>query len=274
MITTDSHIHTDFSSDGSTSMKQMIEKAISIGLTDICFTDHMDYEFPIIRELKFSEKNFVFDPKPYVKSIASCKREHEPNINIRTGVEIGLKVEVEAKIKALLSEYNFDYVIGSVHVIKEVDPYHQEYWSLFESEEKGILTYFQTMLSCIETLNDFDALGHLDYIVRYAPSGNKFYSYEKFSDVIDEILRQCIKKDKALEINTSGYKKNKMPNPHRDVIRRYLDLGGELITIGSDAHTIDFLAYEFDKCKKMLIEIGFHQYVTYHGRKPIFHELI
>ena len=105
--------------------------------------------------------------------------------------------------------------------------------------------------------------------MRYGPNQNTYYSYQKYREIIDEILRSLIKKDIGLEINTGGYKYGLgVPNPYKDVILRYRELGGKIITLGSDAHDPQFLAYEFDRVYALLEECGYHSYYIFHNRTP------
>lgn len=268
MITIDSHTHTVYSSDSITPMAAMAKQAVQLKITDLCFTDHMDYNFP-----KQYRHSFVFEPDSYVRDIWVLKKQYEGILNIRLGVEAGLKQNAMEACKKLIASVPFDYVIGSVHIVQEMDPYYDAYWESFSTERKAFEAYFETMSHCLNQFDDFDSLGHLDYIVRYSPSKYQLYSYLAFSDHIDTILRTLIQKDKALEMNTAGFKTGSMPNPHLDVLRRFLELGGEKVTIGSDAHVPSYIGFRFDKIETLLKENGLRRYVSYHGRKPVFHEL-
>lgn len=268
MITTDSHIHTCYSSDSNTPVVSMVHQALQLGLTDICLTDHMDYHFP-----KQYEHTFVFDPVSYVNEIRRIQKQYKHKINVRLGVETGLKQDAAEQLTKLTTGFPFDYVIGSIHIVHEMDPYYPEYWESFSTEKEGFEAYFETMYENIMQFKDYDSLGHLDYIVRYSPSKDQLYSYSAFADYIDSILKKLLEMDKALEINTAGFKTGTMPNPHMDVLHRFLELGGEKVTIGSDAHVPEYLGYRFIYLEKLLKENGLHRYVSYHGRKPVFHEL-
>lgn len=268
MITVDSHTHTYYSSDSNTPIISMVDRAIELGLTDICITDHMDYHFP-----KQYKHTFTFDAAAYVNEIQQIQKKYHDTINIRLGVEAGLKLNALDEITRLTASFPFDYVIGSIHIVHEMDPYYTQYWESFATEKKGFEAYFETMYECIRQFDNFDSLGHLDYIVRYSPSKYKQYSYSAFSDYIDSILKVLLEKDKALEINTAGFKTGPMPNPHMDIVRRFLELGGEKVTIGSDGHVPEYIAYRFDDLTELLKENGLRRYVTFHGRKPVFHDL-
>lgn len=275
MIYYDSHVHTSFSTDCETPMEQMVLQGIQNGLRGICFTDHMDYQFPLTYnwDLKDGSAPFTFDPEKYFSCITELKEKYKKNIELLTGVEIGLKKDAWMDNVTLSRNETFDYIIGSIHLVDNIDPYYPEYWEAFE-EKQGLLKYFETTYENLESLGELriDSLGHLDYIVRYSPSGYQLYSYRMFSEIIDEILRLIIESGISLEVNTSGYKNNgPMPNPNEDIIRRYHELGGELITFGSDAHTTGLLSKHFEDAEKIVRNAGFDHYTTFTDRKPTFH---
>lgn len=271
MITYDSHLHTSFSTDSDTPMEHIVQQAIRNHLEGITFTDHMDYHFPLCDDWN-DDTPFQFDTELYFDSINKYKKTYSDQICIYTGVEIGLKEDARKENERLCSNGVFDYVIGSIHLIQNMDPYYSKYWESFE-ERKALLLYFETTLNNLQNLGNIkiDTLGHLDYIVRYAPSGYRLYSYHKFSDVIDAILDELIKRDLCLEINTAGYKKGDMPNPNVDILRRYRDMGGQWITFGSDAHTTEWVGYRFNDAKRVAAEAGFDHYVHFEQRKPVIH---
>ena len=146
----------------------------------------------------------------------------------------------------MTAKYPFDFVIGSSHVVHGIDPYYPHYYD-GRSEDEAYLEYFESILENLHTNVDFDVYGHLDYVVRYGGYENKVIDYEEFRDILDAILAELIKKDKGIEINTSGIRYG-LPNPHPniDIIRRFKELGGKIITIGSDAHKVEDLAKDFN----------------------------
>ena len=152
------------------------------------------------------------------------------------------------------------------------DPYYEEYWQ--NRSAKDILSkYYTDMLAALKEYDNFDSLGHLDYLIRYIPPycGNKDYAFKEYREIIDEILRLLIHKGKALEINTAGLIKE-LPcfHPKLEVLKHYLGLGGELITIGSDGHSPDKIATEFGKTEELLESLGIRGYYVYKNRKPEF----
>lgn len=268
MIKADTHVHTEHSSDSQEKMETVVKQGIKLGLKQLIFTDHMDIDFP-----EKYEDNFLFDVSKQQKEIELLQEKYKDKIVLSKGIELGLQAHLRPQITTLMQMYSFDYAIGSIHIVDACDPYCMEYWERAASEEQGILKYFETALSCLNKIDTFDTFGHLDYVIRYAPSGAACYSYQKFSDIIDEILKKLIEMGKALEVNTSGYRKNGFANPHMDVVKRFLELGGENVTIGSDAHEAAFLAADFDTICGELKNAGLRYYTTFQNRKPV-HELL
>ncbi len=270
----DTHLHSDFSTDSSTQLISQINEAKKSGLHGIVITDHYDYDFPK-DQYPEADTPFVFSIPDYLSCIKSLQKEvNTEQFQLYTGIELGLQntALVHAKMDEIHTYDQFDYFIGSVHLIDKKDPYYPEFWQ-GGSPHDLILKYFEQMLDNITAYHNFDALGHLDYIVRYAP---EHYQYQpaNFKDVICAILELLIQKEIALEINTSGIKSTGMPNPHTQILQWYQDLHGSLITIGSDAHSPEFLAYRFDLLNKILQINGFREYVTYEKHKPNWHYLL
>lgn len=131
-----------------------------------------------------------------------------------------------------MGAWDFDFVIGSSHLVGGVDPYYPEYFEKY-GDHNGILRYFESILANIRTFDGFDVYGHLDYIVRYCRA--KAYCPAEYSDITDEILKTLISMGKGIELNTAGLKYGLgWAHPHPEVLKRYRELGGEMITVGSD----------------------------------------
>lgn len=265
MIIADYHVHSHFSSDSTATMDEMIEKAVSLGMKKICFTDHMDYDFPPEYGLPF-----VFNPDDYFKELQEKKEKYHNKIRVLKGIELGLQPYLANRYYDLMKAYDFDFAIGSSHLVNNVDPYQPKYWES-KSEEEGIVSYFQSITENVKSNVDFQVYGHLDYVVRYAPNKNQNFSYKKYSDVIDEMLKTIIHSGKGIEINTAGFKYGLgFPHPQTDILERYKELGGELITIGSDGHKPEHLGYDFPRAEQLLLSLGFNYYATFEQKKPIF----
>ena len=267
MIICDFHNHTNFSADSDSTPESMLQKAVDLGLSYLCMTDHMDLDFP------YPELDFTFDVAEYFKKHEELRQIYGDRIKLLTGIELGLQPGVYADLKDLLSKWDFDFVIGSSHLVDRMDPYFPEYWQN-KTEDAGILRYFETILENVAEFDDIDVYGHIDYIVRYAPSKATDYSYQKYQEILDEILKTLISKNIGLELNTAGFKYGLgFPNPHMDILKRYRELGGEIITIGSDGHVPEHLAYDFKKVPEILKACGFDHYTIFQKRKAEFIKL-
>ena len=123
------------------------------------------------------------------------------------------------------------------------DPYYPSYFE-GRKESACYMEYFESILENIAAFDEMDVYGHIDYVVRYGPNQNRQYSYGRYNEILDEILRTLIRKNVGIELNTGGYHYGLgEPNPCVNIIRRYRELGGEIITIGADAHTPDTVSY-------------------------------
>ena len=267
MILTDSHMHTAFSSDSDTPMEAMIQGAIDKGLTSICITDHHDIDFPKL----FAGLDFQLDTPSYIEEFHRLKEIYGHKIDLRIGVELGLMPDTGDKLRAYLNTYGheFDFVLGSTHLVNKMDPYLPEYFGGFEKEQDGFRRYFEENLSNLKTFDLMDSFGHLDYVVRYAPNKDLYYKPSDYTDLIDVFLKSLIDKSLALELNTAGLKYGmQQANPHIDILKRYRELGGELLTIGADGHKPEHIAWDFKKAGEILKEAGFNYYSIYRRRKP------
>ena len=271
MMTSDFHMHTDFSTDCDVPARDMIEGAINRGLKKICITDHYDKDFPYYEEM--GENAFTFDPKKYFESLFPLREEYADRIDVRIGVEIGLQPHLGDFYREFINAYPFDFVIGSVHLVHGTDPYYKEIFKDKTDEEAYRETFIET-LADIKAVNDFDVLGHMDYIVRYGKNKSREYSYSRFSDEIDAVLKAIIEKGKGIEMNMSGFKYGLgFCHPHPDVLKRYKELGGEIITIGADGHRPEHVGYDYEKVSDILKSCGFSYYTEFQERKPIFQQL-
>lgn len=265
----DTHMHTHFSGDSEADPKDMIRAAKALGLSGICFTDHLDLDFPDEPEL------FLMDVDQYIEEMNTLVSHTQQGgttkpLEMRIGIELGLQPHLAEKHRKLTASHPFDFVIGSSHVVHGKDPYYPAFYQN-KAEDEAYAEYFSSILENIAVFDDFDVYGHLDYVVRYGPNKNKFYSYEKFADIIDEILRALIARGKGIELNTAGFKYGLgHPNPTEAVIKRYRELGGEIITIGSDAHALEHVGFDFAKVPGILTDAGFRYFTVYKNRKPQF----
>jgi len=263
----DMHMHTHFSGDSDANPVQMAQRAVDIGLQGICFTDHLDIDY------KETPGLFDLDIPTYKREIAATKEKFSEMLDISWGIELGLQPYLASENNKVIQENNFDFVIGSTHVVKQVDIYFPAYYE-GRVEDACYREYFEETLKNAKSNVDFDVYGHLDYIVRYGPNKNQYYSYEKFADVIDEILRTLIQKGKGIELNMAGFKYGLgHAHPTIETLKRYKELGGEIITIGSDGHAPEQIAWDFDKVPEILKDAGFEYFTIFKNRHAEFVKL-
>ena len=264
----DCHVHSDFSGDSNLSAEQACEKAIQMGFSGIAFTDHLDIDFPGY------DDTFLIDFEKYFSFMNRIKYKYESYLRILIGIEVGIQPHIINETLKVVENYDFDYVISSVHIIDKKDPASPEFF-LGESKESAFRRYLEEIYYSISNYENFDIVGHIGYIRRYCNYDNTSISYVDFSDILDSILSKLIESGKGIEVNTSGYTHNKLksPMPDFDIVKRYKELGGEIICIGSDAHTVDGIGLNFDVVAERLKEIGFKHLTHFEKRKPVF-ELI
>lgn len=259
MITADLHTHSSFSSDSSEPLVNIAKSARDKGLKTVCLTEHMDFDYP--------GGEFILNTKEYREGLLNARAELS-GIEILFGVELGLMDYLAPRLDEYSNQWDFDFIIGSSHLIDGQDPYYPEYFEGLSSRN-GILRYFESILANIRAFDNFDVYGHLDYAVRYSPE--KKYEPLDFRELIDEILKLLISKDKGIEINTAGLVSGLgyvHPNPF--ILKRYKELGGEIITVGSDAHDKARVGADFDAAEAALKAAGFEYYAVFRKRSAEF----
>ena len=259
----DVHMHGGFSNDSETRPEDMVESAIAKGLSVICFTDHYDKD-----NLDWGDEA-IFDVESYFQKMIELQEEYRDQIDIRIGAEIGMQPYLAEYYQDFMAQHPFDFVIGSVHSVLE----HDVALDFFQkhSDPEGYKIYFEEMLQDVQKIKSYDVLGHLDYIVRYSNQGSKGFDLNDYMDIIEEILKQVIAHGKGIEMNMSGLKYGLgAPHPQPEIIKRYRELGGEIITVGADGHIPEHIAYDYHLADDILKSCGFKYYTEFKGRKPLF----
>ena len=254
-IIADYHLHTDHSGDSTAPMETQIRAGLARGLRYMCFTDHYDPEFPYENIPDVAFGTFELDYSSYREEFLRMKDRYGDLIDLRFGVEIGLQPHLGDYLRSYFSSHaEFDFIIGSNHLCAGTDPYYPAFLESL-TEEEALSLYLEDTLKNIKAFPDIDTCGHLDYVTRYLPHRDEIYTYEAFSALIDPILRELIERGIALEVNTAPLMKGiRYFNPLPEVLKRYREMGGELITIGSDAHVPEKIAGRFDQAARILRE--------------------
>ena len=259
----DFHMHSRVSFDGHDTGDALARAALAAGLKEICFTDHLDYD-PLDKM-----GVLAFDTAAY-----NAEYDHleVPGLTIRRGMEFGMTRDNVPQFHRDLQRRPFDFVLGSIHFVDDLDVYFQEWWSgktVFEAERR----YLEETLACVRIHDDFDVLAHLTYIAKtHSHPDPRPVPYAEHRELIDEILRTLVFKGKGLELNTSGFDRCGGYLPTQDIFRRFRELGGEIVTIGSDAHRCDRVGqYSFEACD--IFKDIFGHVCTFENRTPVFHKL-
>lgn len=259
----DFHMHSRVSFDGQDTGEALAKAALKAGLKEICFTDHIDYD-PFA-----TEQTMVFDTAVYN---AEYDNLEVPGLIIRRGLEFGMAPDNATQFAEDLTRRPFDFVLGSVHFVDGLDVYFTPFWegkTVFQAERR----YLEETLACVQAHDAYDVLAHLNFISKAtANPGPRPLPYGEHREIVDEILKILVSKGKGMEINTSGVDKCGGYLPTADILRRFHELGGEIVTVGSDAHTCSRVGqYSFEACE--ILKDIFGYVCTFENRKPIFHKL-
>lgn len=268
----DFHVHSEFSDDSDAPLIDIIKKAISLGLPKICITDHHDVDF-VIHEP--GGPDFQLDTDSYLSTLKELQSRYKKEIDIRIGVELGLMPHVADHAYDYVKKYpKFDFIIGSSHLINGLDPYYPSFFN-DKTDSQAIREYLESILANVSVFDHYCVYGHLDYIIRYCPGGEKSFHFAEYKELLEAIFKIIIEQGKGIEINTGGlYHNMSYAHPHIDILKLYKEMGGEIITVGSDAHDPKYLCYGFDDTvRNLLLSLGYKYYCTYKDMKPEFHSL-
>ena len=280
----DYHVHTEFSNDSIYPMEEVVKDAISLGIKDICFTDHVDYgpyrDWDDPRGIKYrpgdeGEPEQValtnVDYGKYFSMIEKLREKYKDKIAVKAGMEFGVQTHTIPEYEKLFRSYPFDFIILSIHQAGDQEFWTNEYQSGRTQQEYNE-GYYKELLSVEQNYHNYSVLGHMDLIVRYDSYG--VYPFEKLKPLLTEILKTVIADGKGIEVNTSNHRYGLSDmTPSRDILKLYKELGGTIITIGSDSHKKEHLGAYIDWAKEELRKLGYTQFCTFEKMQPIFHEL-
>lgn len=267
----DYHIHSEFSDDSSEPMRRIVMQALALGLDEICFTDHVDYGVKFDRGAR-GRPGAVYnvDYPRYFGQIAGLRQEFGDKITIRTGLEFGVQRHTLPAFQQLFDSCELDFVILSCHQVDD-----QEFWTRKfqrgKTPKEYNARYYAEIYDCIRVYKDYSVLGHLDVIQRY---GDSIYPFSASREIIEKILTQVIADNRGIEVNTSSFRYG-LPDlmPERAILRLYRELGGRIVTIGSDSHRAKDTGDRIALVQSELKALGFSSFCTFERMRPIFHEL-
>lgn len=271
----DYHVHTEYSDDSNYRMEVCVKDAIQLGLDEMCFTDHVDYGIKVDRgqtPLVYhqNEPMFNVDYERYFKEIEMLKLKY-PQIKLKKGLEFGMQRNTISNFEKLVDQYPLDFIILSIHQINNQELWLYDYQN-GKTQDEYNLGYYEELYYLVNHYTDYSVLGHLDLIARY--DQQQAYPFHKIQDIVSEILKVVIRDGKGIEINTSNHRYGLCDTtPSREICKLYLDLGGTVITIGSDSHHPEHLGKYLIEAKEELKKIGFKYYCTFENMKVKYHEL-
>lgn len=265
----DYHLHTSFSSDCDANIHDIIKAAMDSGLDSICVTDHYDMDFPVRADEP--DMDFYLDADSYYAYMSDIREQYKDVLDVRIGIELGVMDTTADKLNGYaLSHPEFDFLIASSHIIDGMDPYYPEYFD-GRSDEEAYRRYFESILYNVKHFKNYNVYGHLDYVLRYGTKRKDVYDMSMYMDIFEEIFKTIIYDGKGIEINTGSlYKNLSFPHPHADILKLYKEMGGEIITVGSDAHKPCYVGYGFDVARDVLLSHGFKYYCTFEKQKATF----
>lgn len=273
----DYHVHTEFSDDSVYPMEQVIQDAIAMGMSEICFTDHVDYgvkeDWDCGHTITYRDNSPLanVDYPVYVAKIKKFQSIYGPQIAIKLGMEFGMQTHTIPQYEALFRKCPFDFIILSIHQVEDKEFWTQDFQRGKRQQEYNE-RYYEEMLDIVKAYRNYSVLGHMDLITRYDENG--IYPFEKVESVISEILKVVIADGKGIEFNTSYHRYGlKDTTPSVDILKLYRKLGGEIITIGSDSHAPEHLGAYEEEAKQLLKSLGFRFICTFDRMKLVYHQI-
>ncbi len=259
-MTADLHLHTKYSADSEEEPAKIVEAAIGKGIGIICFTDHMDYDFGKEGDA------YTFDPDRYFSELEPLADEYRKDIRILIGVEFGMQPHLRSKFEKLIHGWPFDYVLGSQHLVYGADPYYPDVFR-GRTDADVIMRWFAELQESLPVFPEISSLAHLDYIFRYAAGGERF-TYDDFREPLDSILKELIRRNTSLEINSNGLSRIRcIDHFYESLLAHYAELGGKNVTTGSDAHTAGRVGADFESALELIEEIPGLNYVFYEKQR-------
>lgn len=258
----DCHLHTHCSPDGADTAAMMCQEAVRLGMYAVTFTDHCECN-------KFESDQYSRRIEKSRNEVKRAALTFEGKIKVFSGIELGQPLQNPVAAKEATENNQFDFVLCSVHNVRgREDFYSIDYSSVPVSDVLN--QYFDEVLETAKWGN-FDSLAHLTYPLRYIVGEHKIHvDPYLFSDKIDDILKILVENDKALEVNTSGLRqKIGTTLPDFDIIKRFHDLGGKYITIGSDAHRWADVGFGLEQGLCLIKKAGFAYYTVFDKHVPV-----
>ncbi|MDD6261811.1 MAG: histidinol-phosphatase HisJ family protein [Clostridiales bacterium] len=274
MYKADMHTHSTASFDGHSTTAELAAAAIERGLSALCVTDHCECN-DFIERGHFPPEIHYYHKEQAESNFADAKEAAGGKIKLLYGIEIAQAHERPEIYEQILAENTFDFIIASIHNLRGMTDF--AFMDNFESVENCNRLLKKYMEELYETaqLRDYDTFAHIGYPLRYMHYRQGYdVSLKSFVPELSDILRTLIEKGRALELNISGLRSaHRSTFPDIDVLKLYKSLGGELVTVGTDAHRASDIGSCIDDGYKLLSEAGFKYHTVFENRKPTLHTI-
>lgn len=277
----DYHVHSGYSDDSNYPMENVVQDAIRINLNELCFTEHVDYgvkpDWDQPSGARFEDGHPVTNcPYPaYFDELEKLRERYDGQIRIARGLELGIQSHTIPTYERLVRKYNdqLDFTLLSIHQVGD-----REFWSgefqAGRTQQEFTMAYYEELLNVVKKFHGYSVVAHLDLIRRYDPTPEGPLPFEFVRDIVAEILQQVIADGRGIELNTSGWRYGLGgPQPTEEVLRLYRDLGGRIVTLGSDSHKPEHLGAYLRVGQDCLRSVGFSHACTYANGEPQFYEL-
>lgn len=264
----DYHVHTVHSFDGSQTIEEACRRMVELGVEELCLTEHIETGHPAAE----------VDVPPlwdvWLREIEGARKMF-PLLKVRAGVEIGDNPACRSEIERMLQDLPLDFRLLSLHLVNGVDCYDREKYFHGKTRGQAYREYVEAKAESVCAWTDFDSLAHIGYVSRYSPytGEEKPLRYADAPDAFDMIFKRLIELDRCLEVNTSGIRETGDFLPQRELIRRYIDLGGEQFTFGSDAHDVKRDYEGIEDAKELVRSLGGGYEASFCRRKKTLYRL-
>ena len=279
----DYHVHTEFSDDSVFPLNDVCALAIERGIDEICITDHVDYgvrpdwdEYrrdPSCAKMFEGKPSINVDYERYFPAIAEARERFAPELTVKTGMEFGVQSHTIDRFRVLFDRHaaEWDFIILSIHQVGD-----KEFWDgAFQegkTQEEYNMQHYEEMLRVVQGFDNWSVIGHVDHIKRYDPLGP--WPDANIRDIVAAIFEEAIRRGKGIELNTSSVRYGLSDlTPSTEILRLYRDLGGRILTLGSDSHKPEHLGAHIPVMRERLRALGFDEFCTFDHMEPVFHKL-
>jgi len=258
MLPFDYHMHSRFSEDGDDTPEAMCERAVELGIPEIGFSEHWDVG-------TYETNPRFFKPEPWYAELERLRKLFAGRLVIRAGIEIAEPHLYPQETAEVLGRVPFDYAIGSVHFVGPNFMFDGEYFRKHDADEV-YGRYFAELEKMVQTA-EIDIVAHFDVPAR---TGKPIFGYDptRYENTIRSALKTIIERGLALDINVSGLRKPaQIIMPDLRILNWYAEMGGQRVTLGSDAHRLPEVSLHLDKAIEAIQSVGITQLTQFEHRQ-------